>query len=70
MPTHVRTARPDIVGTGRSHVASRRPAGHPPRVTGPRSSQHRVHHRYWPVLVAVSITLPESWFLPVTSVRM
>ncbi|GAA0212188.1 hypothetical protein GCM10010492_07560 [Saccharothrix mutabilis subsp. mutabilis] len=27
-------------------------------------------YRYWPVLVAVSIARPDSWFLPVTRVRM
>ncbi|MDT7797064.1 MAG: hypothetical protein QOI78_497, partial [Actinomycetota bacterium] len=27
-------------------------------------------YRYCPVFVAVSIARPESWFLPVTSVRM
>ncbi|SDK18830.1 hypothetical protein SAMN04487820_105150 [Actinopolyspora mzabensis] len=31
---------------------------------------NRDDYRYWPVLVAVSIALPDSWFLPLTRVRM
>ena len=27
-------------------------------------------YRYWPVFVAVSIARPDSWFFPVTRVRM
>ena len=27
-------------------------------------------YRYWPVLLAVSMARPDSWFLPVTRVRM
>ncbi|GAB2754019.1 hypothetical protein GCM10027174_31750 [Salinifilum aidingensis] len=32
--------------------------------------QRRVGYRYWPVFVAVSIARPDSWFFPLTSVRM